>query len=420
MERQNAGLRQATRAEGRANEKGDETWLVVKSLISKVRSLNVSTSLEKCSSDVDYIRGPEGGWLEKTKILKATTRKLAEQEFDAALKPFNDSNGRQQTSMDKFSTLLESAWPDYLDHQNAKPSTRYAYQSILECWIELCFGDLKFEEIGKREVTNFMASLVKVKLSAKYQRNVYNLLKLLFELAVEYDLIDASPVTPKLHRPKVERRKVKPFSMEQAVAILECVNSQYQAAVWTLALSGVRVGELLGLRWCALDFVRRRISVTQTVWRGKLQTTKNESSDRELGMSAKLFQVLTAHRREARFTGDGDFVFCQPDGRPMDPDSLRKLGIYPALARAGVPFGKRASGCHAFRHLVATVVYKKTGSLKLAQEQLGHSNVSTTADIYTDVDDDDLAGVAEVLDQALDSSCGKAVVENGSNEVLVQ
>ena len=100
-----------------------------------------------------------------------------------------------------------------------------------------------------------------------------------------------------------------------------------------------------------------------------------------LEMSAKLFQVLTAHRREARFTGDGDFVFCQPDGRPMDPDSLRKLGIYPALARAGVPFRKRASGCHAFRHLVATVVHKKTGSLKLAQEQRGHSNVSTAADI---------------------------------------
>ena len=64
-------------------------------------------------------------------------------------------------------------------------------------------------------------------------------------------------------------------------------------------------------------------------------------------------------------------------------------------------------------------LHQKTRSLKLAQEQLGHSNLSTTADSYTDVDDEDLVIVADVLGKALGRSCGRAVVENGSESDLI-
>ena len=365
------------------------------------------------------VRNSARGWTEKSKTLEATTRKRAEMELDRILEKINDANGGREAGNEKFSALLETGWPNYLDKQNAKPSTRYSYHSIIENWIDPFFGDLVLEEIEKREVTDFMATLVKADLSAKYRRNVCNLLKLLFELAVEYDFVAASPISPKLHRPKVDQRKVKPFSVKQAVTILENVVPEYRAAVWTLALSGVRSGELLGLRWCDLNFVKRRISISQTVWRGNLQTTKTESSDRQLSMSEPLFQVLAEHRDQSSFAGNEDFVFCQADGRPMDPDSLRKCGIYPALKKAGVPFRKWESGCHAFRHLAATVVHRKTGSWKLAQEQLGHSTVSTTANIYTDVDEEDMVGAADALAQALGVSCGKTVVESASDGAFV-
>src|SRR5262245_29345096 len=86
--------------------------------------------------------------------------------------------------------------------------------------------------------------------------------------------------------------------------------------------------------------------------------------------------------------------------RPIDPDSLRRLGIYPALKKAGIPFKKRASGCHAFRRFVASMIHKQTGSLKLAQPQLGHSTLSTTADIYTSVDEEQVTETAEALGKA--------------------
>ena len=109
-------------------------------------------------------------------------------------------------------------------------------------------------------------------------------------------------------------------------------------------------------------------------------------------------------------------MFCQGDGAPIDPDALRRLGIYPALEKAGIPFRKGASGCHAFRRFVASVIHKQTGSLKLAQQQLGHSTLSTTADIYTAVDDQQVAETAEVLGK---SFCGTSVVETPYGSSLV-
>ncbi len=130
------------------------------------------------------------------------------------------------------------------------------------------------------------------------------------------------------------------------------------------------------------------------------------------GFSGKIHhleRILMEHRGVSQFKGPDDFVFCRADGTPLDPDSLRRCGIYPALKAAGVPFVKRASGCHAFRHLVGSVIHKETGSLKDAGEQLGHADVSTTGNIYVHVDDEQIDRNAEILGRVL-GICGKSVV----------
>jgi integrase len=127
-------------------------------------------------------------------------------------------------------------------------------------------------------------------------------------------------------------------------------------------------------------------------------------------MSKQLEQILLEHRGVSQFKGPDDFVFCQADGTPIDPDSLRRCGIYPALKAAGVQFVKRALGCRAFRHLVGSVIHKETGSLKLAQEQLGHSNISITGDIYVCPDGEEVDRTAEILGKTLGGIRGQSVV----------
>jgi integrase len=195
------------------------------------------------------------------------------------------------------------------------------------------------------------------------------------------------------------------------------IHSSSSVLIWSVRSIWRNIaGELLGLRWKDCDFENRRFTISNTVWRGQLQTTKTEASDRTIGIPEPLVRTLSTHREETKHKAPDDFVFCQEDGKPIDPDSLRRLGIYPAREKAKIPFQKRASGCHAFRRFVASAIHKHTGSLKLAQQQLGHSNVSTTANIYTAVDDEQVTETADALGKVF---CGRSVVETLSVSSLV-
>ncbi len=90
------------------------------------------------------------------------------------------------------------------------------------------------------------------------------------------------------------------------------------------------------------------------------------------------------------------------------------------MERAGIPIQKRSSGAHDFRHLAGTLVHRATGSLKLAQELLGHADIQTTANIYTDVNYEDAQKAAEVLGEALKIPCGTNVVQTPSITEVVQ
>ena len=88
------------------------------------------------------------------------------------------------------------------------------------------------------------------------------------------------------------------------------------------------------------------------------------------------------HRQNCLHTRPPDFVFCKSDGSPLQPDLLRREVLYPTLDRRHIPRSLRSAGLHTFWHSAGSFVNAETGNLKLAQKLLGHSNLSTTADIY--------------------------------------
>jgi integrase len=366
-------------------------------------------------------RKPDGEWSEKTETLRGvTSRREAQRILDNRLREINRRNGfpRVQGNLE-FSELLDKYWSNYLSNVELKPSTRSVWHSMTKNWIEPFFGAMKLSEIRPGVIGDFMAVLSEKRLSPKYRRNIYGVIKLMFDIAVESELMENTPVRPKLHRPRVPRRSRPVWSLEQARELLVSLVEPWKTPILVLALTGIRTGELLALRWKDVDFLNRRITIANSLWRGRLVSTKTDASAHTLAMSAALESVLKAHRSTACFTDPDDFLFCQKSGKPLDPDSLRRLGIYPALERAGIPFVKRASGCHAFRHLAGSLIHRKSGSIKLAQTQLGHASSSTTADIYTHVDEEELDQVAEILGDAF----SKAVVslwyvDDSSSEII--
>lgn len=95
------------------------------------------------------------------------------------------------------------------------------------------------------------------------------------------------------------------------------------------------------------------------------------------------------------------FVFCKQDGRPLNPDVLRKDVLYPVLDRLGISRQRRASGFHTFRHSAATAVQSKTKNMLAAQKLLRHASYNTTANIYVHGGDEAQHEAVEALETAI-------------------
>jgi integrase len=180
--------------------------------------------------------------------------------------------------------------------------------------------------------------------------------------------------------PKSEKPAWTP---EQVRAILDELPLNYRPLFVCIALTGLRAGELLGLQWKHISLEKGELRVEQSLWNKQVVAPKTRSSKGSVWFDDILTQVLTEHRRDSTHTASDDFVFCKSDGSSLSPDVLRRDLLYPALDRLRIPRLKGASGFHAFRHTAGSVVEQRTGRLKLAQKLLRHSNLSTTADIYT-------------------------------------
>lgn len=150
--------------------------------------------------------------------------------------------------------------------------------------------------------------------------------------------------------------------------------------VLTAAMSGLRLGELLALRWEDLDFGAMKIRVRWSFVRGKMDSPKSQCSIRAVPLATRLVDELERHHRGSVWNQDGDLVFAHPHtGRPLDRVRLL-LHFKAALARAGV----RSVRIHDLRHTFATTVAASGEiSIRTLQEWMGHEDIRTTQ-IYAD------------------------------------
>lgn len=281
-------------------------------------------------------------------------------------------------------------------------------------------GAVEPTEITPERLTALFAGLQQ-RYSSKYRSNLYAMLKTIFDVAVENDLIEDTPLRPKLHKPKRQGKESgeKPtLSVEQIQDLFEELPISWRPLFVCAALTGLRLGELLGLCWRDVDFIKRCLSIRSSYWRGHLTDPKTEASKDTLHIPDLLLQALTTQRQQSAFTKSEDRVFCREDGSPGDSDHLRNQVLYPAMDRAGIKRGPRTHGFHVFRHTASSMIYRETKNAKLAQRQLRHSQMSTTTDVYTHLDDDEVREAAEVLARAI--SCPPCCPPGDNEGTLIQ
>jgi integrase len=195
--------------------------------------------------------------------------------------------------------------------------------------------------------------------------------------------------------PRVRRRTVPVWDAEQLALFLGAARTQQSHAPLFLAAvaTGMRMGELLGLRWADVNWSERTATVRQTFSRlgGRWlwKPPKTDSGRRVVTLGPQVLEALrSVHQTQAvqrALLGpdyhDYDLVFCQPNGNPLHAHNVTVRQLRRVCDRAGVPRLR----FHDLRHLHATYLALAGVPIKVAQERLGHASAQTTQDIYQHV-----------------------------------
>ena len=207
--------------------------------------------------------------------------------------------------------------------------------------------------------------------------HVRNLLSKILSMAVDWEYLQVNPVRGvKLPaRPLCEDRRF--LTVEEVTRLLKELDGPAHTLVLSSVLTGMRIGELLALRWKNVDFERKVIRVREAVYEGHVSTPKTRSGLRDVPIGPALEHALHQHNARSR-VADDSLVFPTRTGTYQRPGNLQKRHLLPACAKAGLS----GISWHDCRHTHATLLSDMGEPLKTAQAQVGHASLSTTAEIY--------------------------------------
>jgi integrase len=221
----------------------------------------------------------------------------------------------------------------------------------------------------------------------------------------------ADVVKPSRWKPK----EMETWSTEEARRSLSVAGESTYGPVWLVALAtSMRKGELLGLRWCDVDFERDMVSVRQTVGklRGKIEIKppKSPKSRREINVTQDVLDAVRTHtlrQRERRLElgslwTDHDLVFPNAISGPIHADNIDR--DYDRLVKKS---GVKWIRTHDCRHSFATLDGRLGVPIKVISESLGHADVATTLRIYTHVIPAQRVELAEKVGAALFGSAAE-------------
>ncbi len=279
---------------------------------------------------------------------------------------------------------------------NLRPSTRARDESYFRNLILPTFKDAPLAKIQPVHVQQWVADLDVAGYAPATTRKAYQLLSATFETAINSDLISRSPCRG-IRLPKVEREEMRFLSPSEVEELADAINPRYRVLVLTAAYTGLRIGELLGLKMSRLNMLRRQLRVSEALSEvgGKLilGQPKSKTSRRSVTMPSFLVDELAAHLSVNPST-DG-WVFSSFEGGPIRRTNFRRRQWLPAVrASVGEPLR-----FHDLRHTHAAMLIAEGVHPKVLQHRLGHASITTTLDTYGHLMDGLDEAAAEALDR---------------------
>jgi integrase len=314
---------------------------------------------------------------------KSEAREKAE---DYKIKIATGETAIKSNSNMTFSEWAEK-WIKTYKEKNIKSSTyKIKYESFLETHLKPYFENVKISKISQIDIQNFINS--KSDFNKDTQKRYVNLLKSIFESAVENDLINKNPVkniSLKSENTKKEKRTYKQSEVDKIIDFAK--NHRYGGAVAVLLKTGLRRGELLALKWEDIDFENKIVNVKRAVAdipvNGILKPVISENSNetknhnRQIPFIGNIEEILQGIEKKS------EFIFPNIKGEINSPNNYSKCQYayfmndlkkeYPEINKLSV---------HELRHTFGTLLYEKKIDLRIIQKIMGHADLKTTSEIY--------------------------------------
>jgi integrase len=265
---------------------------------------------------------------------------------------------------------------------NIRHNTYEQYKGHLENHLKPYFHRAQIHQLNFESVERFKNDSLKKGTTPPTLRKILVSLGAILTFAVKMRYIDFNPAAeiekPKRISPHEEKEIVvlNPEEIQRLLANAESFKDRvlFMAAV----LTGMRQGELLGLKWGDINWKNRQIHVRRTYNHRRFYKPKTKASRRKVDLAPHLVTTLKEWRLASPFKAETDLVFPDSEGEALSHTQMLRIGFHATLERAGLPRMR----FHDLRHTYASLLIDQEENIKYIQAQLGHSSIKMTMDVY--------------------------------------
>lgn len=338
------------------------------------RSWNNKDGSKSCTWQLDY----EDCFGERKRHGSFKTKADAENALTKILSSINDGSYVIQNNK----TTFEEAAQLYIElhvEVYCKPSTTDGYKGYLKNHILPYLGQMRLIDISHMIIQRFVMLKVKEGLSNQTINHLIILMGAIFNKMVDDNVIAKNPVA-KIKKLKLVSKEMRFLETTEIHAVLNTAKAYYPdfyPLLFTAIFTGMRQGELLGLKWDKINWQTGKIFVNESFHKGHLSTPKTQNSIRRIDMSKELIKILKEWKLRCSHS-DKNLVFPNQNGSYIDANNMIKRQYIPVLRKAGV----EKTRFHDLRHSFASLLIAQNIPIKYIQSQMGHSSIQVTMDRY--------------------------------------
>lgn len=307
----------------------------------------------------------------------------------------------------RFAELVEAWRGTWIE---LEPRTKQSYESILQAHVLPRWGEVRLEGLSPEAIQKWINELSKGR-APNTVRRIYTALRSVLNIAVERRYLSINPCdSVRLPRKGSAGREQLYLTAEQVAALADTISPHYRTLIFTAAYTGLRAGELGGLRRQDIDVtggtlrVERALKEVNSVSenlteKGLMFGPPKSGKARRVGLPKFLGDMLAAHLDRLEDPGPDALVFTSFEGAPLRQGNFYRRHYKPAV-RAALPERLHGLRFHDLRHTAASLLIAAGAHPKAIQEHLGHRDITTTLNVYGHL----LPSAREALAAALDAT----------------